>query len=315
MTTGYLSILWLPLLLFSNVLGAQNIGVKTATPQAVLDVNGSVAMREGTPLSMANGTNNNVTIDTMSFYRITAPTAVFTITGFTNGLDGRLLTIINATSYTMTLKHQVTSSTANQINTGGSDVTVASNGVATFMYNATLTKWVLTGGQGLTGASGTGWSTTGNSGTTAGTNFVGTTDNKDLVFKTNNAEEMRITSAGSVGIGTSTPGTILEVNGGLSVTPGSVVNLTTNNQVVTVGNESFIILNNTGGSKFTFTITDGLTNGQILILLASSATNVVLIDSGNCNLDTNWNDKRSGDVMMLIWYGSSWYEISHSDNH
>ena len=30
------------------------------------------------------------------------------------------------------------------------------------------------------------WTTTGNSGTTAGTNFVGTTDGQSLVFKTNN---------------------------------------------------------------------------------------------------------------------------------
>ena len=46
------------------------------------------------------------------------------------------------------------------------------------------------------------WSLTGNSGTTAGTNFVGTTDVKALVFKTNNIERLRINPYGSVGIGT-----------------------------------------------------------------------------------------------------------------
>jgi hypothetical protein len=45
------------------------------------------------------------------------------------------------------------------------------------------------------------WSLTGNSGTTAGTNFIGTTDNKDFVIKTYNGEKMRITSNGLVGIG------------------------------------------------------------------------------------------------------------------
>ncbi|RLD44646.1 MAG: hypothetical protein DRI89_02890 [Bacteroidetes bacterium] len=44
------------------------------------------------------------------------------------------------------------------------------------------------------------WELIGNSGTTAGTNFVGTTDDKDLVFKTNNGERMRILSNGRVGI-------------------------------------------------------------------------------------------------------------------
>ena len=46
------------------------------------------------------------------------------------------------------------------------------------------------------------WNAIGNSGTTAGTNFIGTTDNVDLVVKTNNSEKARFTSAGNVGIGT-----------------------------------------------------------------------------------------------------------------
>jgi hypothetical protein len=57
------------------------------------------------------------------------------------------------------------------------------------------------------------WSINGNSGTTAGTNFLGTTDNVSLVFKTNNSERMRIVSDGSVGIatGTFTPTTRFQI--------------------------------------------------------------------------------------------------------
>ncbi|WP_379963094.1 hypothetical protein [Epilithonimonas sp. UC225_85] len=40
------------------------------------------------------------------------------------------------------------------------------------------------------------WSLTGNSGTTPGTNFLGTTDNQSLVFKTNNIEWMKLTPKG-----------------------------------------------------------------------------------------------------------------------
>lgn len=47
------------------------------------------------------------------------------------------------------------------------------------------------------------WSTTGNSGTTAGTNFIGTTDAKDFVFKTNGIEKGRIKSATGFQFGTS----------------------------------------------------------------------------------------------------------------
>ena len=45
---------------------------------------------------------------------------------------------------------------------------------------------------------GTFWNLTGNAGTTAGTNFLGTTDAKDFVIKTNNVERMRVMSTGQV---------------------------------------------------------------------------------------------------------------------
>jgi hypothetical protein len=49
------------------------------------------------------------------------------------------------------------------------------------------------------------WTTLGNSGTTAGTNFAGTTDAQDFVLKSNNNEVIRATQAGAVGINTVTP--------------------------------------------------------------------------------------------------------------
>ncbi len=58
-----------------------------------------------------------------------------------------------------------------------------------------------------------GWLLGGNSGTTAGTQFIGTTDVEDFVLKTNNAEAMRINSGGNVGIGITTPETKLDLLG------------------------------------------------------------------------------------------------------
>lgn len=56
------------------------------------------------------------------------------------------------------------------------------------------------------------WLTTGNSGITT-SNFLGTTDNKPLLMKTNNIERLRITSQGAIGMGTTTPGALLEIKG------------------------------------------------------------------------------------------------------
>jgi len=48
----------------------------------------------------------------------------------------------------------------------------------------------------------TDWRLVGNTGTNASTNFLGTTDNQPLVFRTNNTERMRILSDGLVWINT-----------------------------------------------------------------------------------------------------------------
>jgi hypothetical protein len=60
------------------------------------------------------------------------------------------------------------------------------------------------------------WLLTGNAGTNPTNNFLGTTDNQDLVFRTNNSEKVRVLSNGNVGIGTSTPTLAL-----LDVFPGA----------------------------------------------------------------------------------------------
>lgn len=57
------------------------------------------------------------------------------------------------------------------------------------------------------------WSLTGNSGLSASTNFIGTTDAVDFVVKTNNTTRMRIKSSGFVGINTTSPSERLHVVG------------------------------------------------------------------------------------------------------
>src|SRR6476646_5847145 len=64
------------------------------------------------------------------------------------------------------------------------------------------------------------WHLLGNAGTNPAVNFIGTTDAKGLVFKTNKTERMRILSTGWVGIGTNKPLALLNVpvNGNVTLT-------------------------------------------------------------------------------------------------
>lgn len=57
------------------------------------------------------------------------------------------------------------------------------------------------------------WSLTGNAGTNPPTNFLGTTDAEPLVFKTDATEYMRLLTNGKLGIGITTPTTLLHVYG------------------------------------------------------------------------------------------------------
>lgn len=70
------------------------------------------------------------------------------------------------------------------------------NNVAPGLYYWNGTRWVAFAGS----PGGLDWSLTGNSGTTAGTNFLGTTDTQDIRFHTNNTERARILSGGTIGV-------------------------------------------------------------------------------------------------------------------
>ncbi|MDR2954464.1 MAG: hypothetical protein LBV43_05235 [Prevotella sp.] len=77
-------------------------------------------------------------------------------------------------------------------------------------------KWIITKTTAPTADNS--WSLDGNTGTTAGTDFLGTTDAQGLAFKTNNTERIRITSTGNVGINTTAPLASLHVEGDMKLT-------------------------------------------------------------------------------------------------
>jgi len=87
-----------------------------------------------------------------------------------------------------------------------------------------------------------GWGVTGNSGTNSVTNFMGTTDAQDLVFKTDNIERMRMLSTGNVGIGNvASPTAALTINsnitGVMPGVPGMIIG-NNGNSFITIGKDA-----------------------------------------------------------------------------
>lgn len=80
--------------------------------------------------TLAAGNNNNVAISASTrIFRLAGDSGgTSAITGFSGGSDGRIVTLFNTLTFTITLKHLTTSSFGNQI--------VTSNNGADFILNA-----------------------------------------------------------------------------------------------------------------------------------------------------------------------------------
>ncbi len=128
----------------------------------------------------------------------------------TNGIDGAIgATGVAGTNGQNTLVNTTTEPVGANCADGGTKLEYGldanNNGTLDAgEINAALTKYICNGVQGTPGSLNA-WALLGNAGTDSTLNFVGTTDNNPLIFKTNNTEKIRVTTAGNVGIGISNP--------------------------------------------------------------------------------------------------------------
>ncbi|HYV95283.1 MAG TPA: tail fiber domain-containing protein [Chitinophagales bacterium] len=102
------------------------------------------------------------------------------------------------------------------------------------------------------------WSITGNSGINSSTNFLGTTDSKPLIIRTNNVERFRITSAGKLGFGTTSPASTFDLVG--SFKAGGIegsCKIDTSGNFTFTGNGALRIQNN----KYIFKLATGSNGG------------------------------------------------------
>lgn len=183
------------------------VGIKNVIlPNSVLDVAGDLALREGAAINVVAGGNAVILNGENSHYRLAGAAGAYSINTILNGNDGQLLTLMNTTGQTMTV---LNNNVANGILTGTGGNLVSSstgNSSVTLMYNATLARWIVTSSSGMTNSNS--WNITGNAGTnggntvTAGTNFIGTTDNQNIDFRTNNIFRGRFSGLGEFFVGT-----------------------------------------------------------------------------------------------------------------
>jgi hypothetical protein len=121
------------------------------------------------------------------------------------------------------------------------------------------------------------WTTLGNAGTTVGTNFLGTTDNQSLAFRTNNAERMRILSTGNVGINTTTPTMMLDATWNSPATDNSTIRgLATGNARVygVYGAVTTSTTTNASGVRGDAEATTGFINGVLGVTNSSGGNGV-----------------------------------------
>jgi len=151
-------------------------------------------------------------------------------------------------------------------------------------------------------------------------------DSQNADFRSTDTNQFLIRARGGVGIGTNNPADTLHVNGTarldghttigalfalarVGVTPAASSTLTPTSSYLLLNPAASVTLNATTA------IANGSTIGDVLILEGTSDSQTVTInDAANTNLAAASRTLGNDDTLMLLWNGSSWIEISFSNN-
>ena len=133
--------------LFSYNIIAQNLGINNLDPQAALDLKGDLRLRT-TTLNLPQGISHNVDLTTnkavnYNFEGGSLNGAI--ISGFTGGVDGRLVTIFNNSTSAIQLFNEAAGSLAqNRLITGsGNAAIIYQNGSITMRYDGQKARWTI----------------------------------------------------------------------------------------------------------------------------------------------------------------------------
>jgi hypothetical protein len=165
------------------------------------------------------------------------------------------------------------------------------------LYVRSNNKWNF-----LPPTAGAAWGLTGNSGTSSGSHFLGTTDNHPLLFKTNNLTRLFIDSTtGNTGFRTSTPRATLHNQGSTLFGVKALANFAASGAIGTAlaTVDSFTV----------FSIPQ-TTTGRTLSLPAPAQTTAgriaVLLNTGTASFTLGSSTVTTGSAITCVWSGASW---------
>jgi len=151
-------------------------------------------------------------------------------------------------------------------------------------------------------------------------------DSQNADFRSTDTNQFLIRASGGVGIGTNNPANTLHVNGTARVDGHTTIGALFALARVVVApaggstltpTSSYVVLNPAASVTLNATtaIANGSTAGDVLILEGTDDSQTVTINDGaNTNLAAASRTLGNDDTLMLLWNGSSWIEISFSNN-
>jgi len=159
---------------------------------------------------------------------------------------------------------------------------------------------------------------------------IGSTNAQSIQLVSNNVARVHVNqSNGYVGIGTTTPGVGLSIDGALSTEAPATFDIETiplgDPLRIPIGNRSFIVITNGAGGNYgdntDVSIEDGIQDGQVVTIVSlAGTTQTIRILNAELNVDLNANrNLEGGNTIMLIWYKGAaatgtWYEVMRRNN-